>query len=45
MYRNLGGWIFVFDDYLDVNIIVELDSEGVVKMVVIIDFFCNFFCF
>lgn len=43
MYRNLGGWTFAFDDYLDVNITAELDSEGVAKMAAIIDPLCNLF--
>ncbi|XP_061192028.1 autocrine proliferation repressor protein A-like [Saccostrea echinata] len=37
MYRNLGGWTFAFDDYLDVNITAQLDSEAVTKMAAIID--------
>lgn len=45
MYRNLGGWTFAFDDYLDVNITAELDSEGVAKMAAIIDPLCNLFVF
>lgn len=44
MYRNLGGWTFAFDDYLDVNITAELDSEGVAKMAAIIDPLCNLSC-
>lgn len=42
MYRNLGGWTFAFDDYLDVNITAELDSEGVAKMATIIDPICKY---
>ncbi|XP_048760078.1 autocrine proliferation repressor protein A-like isoform X1 [Ostrea edulis] len=37
MYRNLGGWTFAFQDYLDVNITSDLDGEGFAKMSTIID--------